>query len=112
MRTLRPCKCLIEHLKPIYCYHHGEESTIRSLKGPDCCLHFLRALDDLTEVPDDKHDRPVIAIFHNLKGFDGMLLIEELYKQQREVQNQLTVGAKVLSFKSGPLTFKELVPNG
>ena len=34
-----------------------------------------------------------------------MFIINELYQQQREVINQLTVGAKVLSFTSGPLKF-------
>ena len=44
-------------------------------------------------------------VFHNLKGFDGMFILHELYQQQREVVDQLTVGAKVLSFKSRPLKF-------
>ena len=91
----------------LLCYRHSEDSTIHSLKGSDCCVQFLRDLDELTEVPEDDRERPVIIIFHNLKGFDGMFLMEELYLQQREVENQLTVGAKVLSFKSGPLTFKD-----
>ena len=44
-------------------------------------------------------------VFHNLKGFDGMFILHELYQQQREAVDQLTVRAKVLSFKSGPLKF-------
>ena len=91
----------------LLCYHHHEDSAIYSLKGPDCCLQFLRCLDDLTTVPDDDRDRPISITFHNLKGFDGMFIIEQLYQQQRPVENQLTVGAKVLSFQSGPLTFKD-----
>ena len=87
----------------LLCYHHHEDSAIYSLKGPDCCLQFLRCLD----VPDDDRDRPISVTFHNLKGFDGMFIIEQLYQQQRPVENQLTVGAKVLSFQSGPLTFKD-----
>lgn len=43
----------------------------------------------------------IIEAFHNLKGLDGMLILHE----QREVVDQLKVGAKVLSFKSGPLKF-------
>ena len=34
-----------------------------------------------------------------------MFIVNELYQQQREVTKQLTVGAKVLSFRSGPLKF-------
>ena len=44
-------------------------------------------------------------MFHNLKGLDGMFILHDLYQPQQEVVDQLTVGAKVLSFKSGPLKF-------
>ena len=90
----------------LLCYRHAEENTIHSLWGKDACLQFLKVMDDLTE-QEYGEERPIIIIFHNLKGFDGMFLIEELYKQQRPVEQQLTVGAKVLSFQSGPLTFKD-----
>ena len=64
-------------------------------------------LDDLTEVPGKDQERKIPIVFHNLKGFDGVFLIKELYKQQRQVAEQLTVGVKVLSFKSGPLGYIE-----
>ena len=34
-----------------------------------------------------------------------MFILHELYQQQREVVDPLKVGAKLLSFKSGPLKF-------
>ena len=75
------------------------------LDGEDCALQFLRDLDDLTDIPDSEGEREILVVFHNLKGFDGMFILHELYQQQREVTDQLTVGAKVLSFKSGPVKF-------
>ena len=36
-----------------------------------------------------------------------MFIIDELYKQQRGIENQLTVGSKVLSFQSASITFKD-----
>ena len=60
-------------------------------------------MDDLTEVPDREDEREILVVFH--KGFDGMFILHKLYQQQREVEDQLTVGARVLSFKSGPLKF-------
>ena len=89
----------------LLCYSSSEEEDIHSLDGEDCVLRFLQDLDDLADVPESDKDREIICVFHNLKGFDGMFIINELYQQQREVINQLTVGAKVLSFKSGPLKF-------
>ena len=89
----------------ICCYSSTEEETIQVLEGEDCALQFLRDLDDLVDVPDSDGEREILVVFLNLKGFDGMFILHELYQQQREVVDQLTVGAKVLSFKSGPLKF-------
>ena len=87
-------------------YSSSEEDAIHTLDGDNCTLQFLEELDDLPEVPENnEQQRQVIVIFHNLKGFDGIFIINELYQQQRQVINQLTVGAKVLSFTSGPLKF-------
>ena len=87
----------------LLCYSSTEEETIHALEGEDCTLQFLCDLDDLVDVPDSDGEREIFVVFHNLKGFDGMFILHELYQQQREVVDQLTVGAKVLSFKSGPL---------
>ena len=87
------------------CYSSTEEETILVLEGEDCALQFLHDLDDLTEVTDRDDEREILVVFHNLKGFDGMFILHELYQHQCEVVDQLTVGAKVLSFKSGPLKF-------
>ena len=102
------------------CYRTSEEDEIHCLRGPGCVLEFLNAMDALTEQPpdmlaegeeddddDEDEDRLIFIIFHNLKGFDGNFILRELYSQQRSVTTQLTVGAKVLSFQSGPLTFKD-----
>ena len=93
------------------CYRTSEEDEIHCLRGPDCCLQFLNDLDDLADQPledgEDDDERTIIIIFHNLKGFDGIFMLRELYQQQRTVTAQLTVGAKVLSFTSGPLVFKD-----
>ena len=89
----------------LLCYSSSEEEDIHALDGEDCVLQFLQNLDDLTEVPESDKMREIIVVFHNLKGFDGMFLIHELYDQQRPVENQITVGAKVLSFKSGTIKF-------
>ena len=77
----------------LLCYRTSEEDTIHSHWGKDGCFEFLEEMDALTEVEDDDRERPIIIIFHNLKGFD--------------VEKQMTVGAKVLCFKNGPLTFKD-----
>ena len=89
------------------CYRTNEMDNIVTHKGKDCVCTFLHDLDEATEIPNDDRDRKVIVIFHNLKGFDGVFIINELYKQKRTVENQLTIGSKVLAFESGSLTFKD-----
>ena len=89
----------------LLCYSSSEEEEIHVLHEEQCLLNFLQELDDLVVVPDIEQERQIIVVFHNLKGYDGMFIVDELYRQQREVINQLTVGAKVLSFTSGPVKF-------
>ena len=89
----------------LLCYSSSEEEEIHVLYGEDCSLQFLEELDELADVPDSDIEREIIIVFHNFKGFDSMFIVNELYQQQREVTKQLTVGAKVLSFRSGPLKF-------
>ena len=89
----------------LLCYSCEEEEEIHVLDGDQCVLNFLHELDELVVVPDIEQERQIIVVLHNLKGFDGMFIIHELYNQQRQVINQLTVGAKVLSFTSGPVKF-------
>ena len=88
----------------LLCFSSSEEEDIHVLHGEDCTLQFLEQLDELADVDCDR-EREIIIVFHNLKGFDSVFVINELYQQQREVVEQLTVGAKVLSFRSGPLKF-------
>ena len=89
----------------LLCYSSSEEEEIHVLHGEDCSLQFLHELDELADVQDSDRERDIIIVFHNFKGFDSVFIVNELYQQQREVTEQLTVGAKVLSFKSGPLKF-------
>ena len=90
----------------LLCYSSAEEETIHVLEGENCTLQFLHGFDALVVVPGQQdQEREILVVFHNLKGFDGMFILHELYQQQREVTEQLTVGAKVLSFRSTPIKF-------
>ena len=94
----------------LLCYQTSEEQVIHSLWGEKCSDLFIQKLDVLSRVPIGKKktlERPVFILFHNLKGFDGMFIINSLYKNGRKVENQFSMGAKVLCFTSGSLTFKD-----
>ena len=96
-----------QFIPDLICYATSEDDTVVSHFGLDCAEKFVHDLDDLTEVEDNEKERDIHVFFHNMKGFDGTFSMDELYKQQREVVNQLTVGAKVLHFQSGTIHFKD-----
>lgn len=60
-----------------------------SLYGP-----IVLKLNVFTTDQDGK-DREVIVLFLNLKGYDGMFLLQYCYDNQLEVKDQITVGTKI-----------------
>lgn len=74
--------------------------------GTDCTEAMFDYLESLA-VDQDGDDRRVIVIFHNLKGYDGMFILQHCYATHREVTDQITVGTKILSLTSDRLTFKD-----
>ena len=92
----------------LLCYRGEWQRDITTLRGEDCVDFFIGHLDDYAHPPDENIEvQPLIILFHNLKGFDGIFLLNSLYKARRRVTDQLTIGAKVLSFTSGELIFKD-----
>ena len=93
----------------LLCYQTSEGEQ-DALWGEDCCWQFVQKLEKLAWIPagkKKKKERPVIVLFHNLKGFDGVFILKTLYTHRWCVANQFSMGAKVLSFKTGPITFKD-----
>ena len=92
----------------LLCYRGEWQSDITVLRGEDCVDFFIAHLDDHSHPPTENvEEQPLIILFHNLKGFDGIFIINALYNAGRRVTDQLTIGAKVLSFVSGALIFKD-----
>lgn len=92
-----------------YATEEDSENVSHAFSGDTCIEQFIHALNELTEVEDKQRD--LLVIFHNLKGFDGNYIIEELYRQGIKVENQFTNGAKTLKFDyrymGATITFKD-----
>ena len=91
----------------LVCYRGEWQEDMTVLRGEDCVDWFIAHLDDHAHPPSENIEEQPLIIFHNLKGFDGIFLLNSLYKAGRRVTDQLTIGAKVLSFTSGALIFKD-----
>ena len=93
----------------LLCYQNSKGEK-EALWGEDCCWQFMKKLEKMAWIPVGKKkmkERPVIVPFHNLKGFDGVFILKTLYKHGWCVTDQFSMGAKVLNFKTGPITFKD-----
>ena len=89
----------------LLCAETDEDDETVTFYGPDCTPRFFDWLE--LAVDQDGDDRPIIAIFHNLKGYHRMFILQHCYATHREVENQITVGTKILSLRSDRLTFKD-----
>ena len=90
----------------LLCCETADQEETQRFYGADCTDKFFEYLDELT-IDDDNLPRKVIVIFHNFKGYDGMFVLKYLYDNHRDVDNQITVGTKVLSLSNGNITFKD-----
>ena len=90
----------------LVCYETSESDESRAIYGEGCTRTFIAEMEGMA-IDEDGDDRRVIVVFHNLKGYDGMFLLRHMYDDKRDVSNMVTIGAKVLSFSSGRLTFKD-----
>ena len=90
----------------LVCCKSAEEEETHVFYGEFCTEALFEHLDDLT-VDEYGDPRKVIIIFHNFKGYDGMFVLKYLYDNHCDVENQVTVGTKVLSLINGDLTFKD-----
>ena len=88
------------------CCESAEEDDTHVYYGEDCTASFFDYLDEQT-VDEYGDRRKVIVIFHNFKGYDGMFVIKYLYDNHRDVEDQITVGSKILSLRNHDLIFKD-----
>ena len=90
----------------LLCAETDEDDETVTFYCPDCTSRFFIWLEELS-VDQDGDDRNVIGIFHNLKGYDDMFILQHCNATHREVEDQITVGTTILSLRSDRLIFKD-----
>ena len=100
-------ECMLDNtntFSPILiCYTRGYDKKMYHHWGINCVDHFIETLKEWTEA--EKKDLHIY--FHNLKGFDGVLTLNSLYRQNLKVTDQMGTGTKILHFKHNHLIFKD-----
>ena len=89
-------------------YTRGNSEKIFHQWGTNCIDLFLETL--LRWIKEGKQQgktSDLTIFFHNLKGFDGVLLTNTLYKQNLKVTDYMGSGSKMLHFKHNSLTSKD-----
>ena len=93
----------------LICYTRGYSNTIFHYWGTNCVDLFIQTL--LQWVKEEKAKEGGVQefhiFFHNLKGFDGVFIMNSLYKLNLKVTDIMGTGTKMLHFKHKQLTFKD-----
>ena len=87
-----------EHEPILICAQREDDDTPFIHYGRDCSEAFHNYADGLIEVNGEPL---VVIVFHNFKGYDGMLILQQLHKERREIRDQVCIGTKILSLKTG-----------
>ena len=93
----------------LICFSREDASTIHHHWGTNCVDLFLDTMKAWTKEEKKKENgvRTFHVYFHNMRGFDGVLTTNSLYKQNLKVTDQMGTGTKMLHFKHNNLIFKD-----
>ena len=80
-----------------------ESDEIFGWEGPSCVEEFLSWLE---EKKREDGERDIIALFHNFSGFDGYMILKELYNQCC-TPDLIVNGAKLLRVATDGIIFKD-----
>ena len=90
-------------------YSRGYSKTMFHHWGTNCVDLFIQTL--LQWVKEEKAKESGVQefhlFFHNLKRFDGVFIMNSLYKLNLKVTDIMGTGTKMLHFKHKSLTFKD-----
>ena len=93
----------------LICYTRGYSKKIFHHWGTNCADLFIETLLQWAEEEIAKEGGVQVfhIFFHNLKGFDGVFIMNSLYKLNLKVTDIMGTGTKMLHFKHKSLVFKD-----
>lgn len=93
----------------LICYTRGYSKNIFHHWGTNCEDLFIKRLLQWAkeEKAKDGGVQEFHIFFHNLRGFDGVFIMNSLYKLNLNVTDTMGTGTKMLHFKHKNLIFKD-----
>ena len=90
------------------CYALRDNDTIFHHWGTNCVQTLIKTILNWSkERKKEAGARDTTIFFHNLKGFDGIFMMDALYKLNLKVTDIMGTGTKMLHFKHKNLVFKD-----
>lgn len=78
----------------LICYASAENETIYHQRGTNCIQDFIKKLLEWK-----KGKQELYIFFHNIRGFDGIFIIKELFEMNLKMERVLSTGQKTLYFE-------------
>ena len=96
----------------LICYKRETSNEKHECWGKSCMQEFQKKLMGVLSAVERENgvkwnQAQVQVYFHNLRGFDGMFIIKQLYDMNLKVSKVLMTGQKILYFESGQIKFKD-----
>lgn len=96
----------------LICFERESSDVKDQCWGKTCLKEFYQKLNDLIPVvAEEQKKQPqhvVIQVyFHNLRGFDGMFIIKQLFDMNVKVEKILMTGQKIIYFECDQFKFKD-----
>ena len=106
-------ECILESTNTfiliLICYTRGYSKKFFHHWGTNCVDLFIQTLLQWAKEEKEKHGgiQECHIFFQNLKGFDGVFIMNSLYKLNLKVTDIMGTGPKMLHFKHKDLVFKD-----
>lgn len=92
------CRCHLDETNTfipiLICYASGENETIYHHWGTNCIQDFIKKLLEWKKGKQELH-----IFFHNIRGFDGIFIIKELFEMNLKMEKVLSTRQKTLYFE-------------
>ena len=96
----------------LICFERESSDQKYECWGKSCMREFQKKLMGLLSAMEKEHHLKwnqvqLHVYFHNLRGFDGMFIIKQLYDMNLKVSKVLMTGQKILYFEHRQIRFKD-----